>query len=185
MYASQNELTFFSINVELKSSGEFAIESYSTRINKYVDNVLLPRVNAIIKPIDSYGIYRFHLDNELEKTQYKTLTDFIEAKLKDGALQKEIIMEIKELIIKRLEKWAFRVEDEEHLPELKSMLADAKAELKRLKAEKIDEYSSDYIDHMFRIRDITEDNKELSKRIRDIQKQVKYYDEIKEQIYAI
>lgn len=29
------------------------------------------------------------------------------------------------------------------------------------------------------------DNKELSKRIRDIQKQVKYYDEIKEQIYAI
>lgn len=172
-------------NVELKSSGEFALESYRTKINKYVDDVLLPRVNAIIKPIDSYGIYRFHLDSELEKTQYKTLTDFIEAKLKDGALQKEIIMEIKELIIKRLEKWAFRVEDEEHLPELKSMLADAKAELKRLKAEKIDEYSSDYIDHMFRIRDITEDNKELSKRIRDIQKQVKYYDEIKEQIYAI
>ena len=29
------------------------------------------------------------------------------------------------------------------------------------------------------------DNKELSKRIIDIQKQVKYYDEIKEQIYAI
>lgn len=172
-------------NVELKSSGEFAIESYSTKIDKYVDDVLLPRVNAIIKPIDFYGIHKFHLDDELEKTQYKTLTDFIEAKLKDGALQKEIIMEIKELIIKRLEKWAFRVEDEEHLPELKSMLANAKAELKRLKAEKIDEYSSDYIDHMFRIRDITEDNKELSKRIRDIQKQVKYYDEIKEQIYAI
>lgn len=172
-------------NVELKSSGKFALESYTTRINKYVDNVLLPRVNAIIKPIDSYGIHIYHLNDVLEETTYKTLTDFIVAKLKEGALQKEIIMEIKELIIKRLEKWAFHVRDKEYLPVLKSMLADAKAELKRLKAEKIDEYSNDYMEHVYRIQDITEGNKELSKRIREIQKQVKYYDEIKEQIYAL
>ena len=129
-------------NVKLKTFGEFALESYRTKINKYVDNVLIPSVNTIIKPIDSYGIHRYQLDNELEHS-YKSLTNFIIMKLKEGISQKEIIMEIKEMIIKRLEKWTFNVRDEEHLPELKSMLADAKAELKRLKAEKIDEYSND------------------------------------------
>lgn len=172
-------------NVELKSSGEFTIESYTTKINKYVDNVLLPRVNAILKPIDSYGIHRYQLNDDLEETQYKTLTDFIVAKLKDGALQKEIIMEIKELIIKRLEKWTFNVRDAEYLPKLKSMLADDKDKLKKLKALEIDEYSSDYVEHMYRIQDFTERVKDRNKRIREIQKKVKYYDELKEQIYAI
>ena len=171
-------------NVELKSSGEFTIESYTTKLNKYVDNVLLPRVNAIIKPVDSYGIHRHQLNNDVEET-YKTLTDFIVAKLKDGALQKEIIMEIKELIIKRLEKWTFNVRDKEYLPKLKSMLADDKDKLKKLKALEIDEYSSDYIEHMYRIQDFTERVKDLNKRIREIQKKVKYYDEMKEQIYAL